>query len=85
VGGSVREGRLELKVGYAEGVHRRETVERLAESFAGELRALIAHCRSEGAGGFTPSDFPLVDLDDEALAFLEGEFGELAEFELDET
>ncbi|MEW5925951.1 MAG: non-ribosomal peptide synthase/polyketide synthase [Gemmatimonadota bacterium] len=85
VSGAVRGGRLELKVGYAEGVYRPETVERLAEGYGEELRALIAHCRSEEAGGYTPSDFPLVELDDETLAFLEGEFGEFAEFELDET
>jgi non-ribosomal peptide synthase protein (TIGR01720 family) len=84
VSGSVQGGRLELQVGYAEGVHRRETVERLAEGYAAELRALIAHCRSEGAGGFTPSDFPLVQLDDDTLAFLEGEFGDLFELETDD-
>ncbi|HEV2736414.1 MAG TPA: condensation domain-containing protein, partial [Longimicrobiaceae bacterium] len=84
VSGSVRGRRLELLVGYAEGVHRRETVERLAEGLAEELRELIAHCHSPEAGGYTPSDFPLVQLDDETLAFLEGEFGDL-EIELDEA
>ncbi|HEX7241190.1 MAG TPA: amino acid adenylation domain-containing protein, partial [Longimicrobiaceae bacterium] len=55
-------GRLELQIGYAEGVHRHETVERLAEGYADELRELIAHCTSEEAGGYTPSDFPLAGL-----------------------
>jgi hypothetical protein len=27
-----------------------------------ELRALIAHCCEENAGGFTPSDFPAAQL-----------------------
>ncbi|MET0395681.1 MAG: amino acid adenylation domain-containing protein, partial [Longimicrobiaceae bacterium] len=59
VSGSVRGGRLELKIDYEEGVHRRETVERLAESYGEELREIIAHCTSDRAGGYTPSDFPL--------------------------
>jgi hypothetical protein len=47
---------------YSERVHRRQTVERLAESFLAELRALISHCLGAGAGGRTPSDFPLAAL-----------------------
>jgi amino acid adenylation domain-containing protein/non-ribosomal peptide synthase protein (TIGR01720 family) len=72
VGGSVRAGRLELQVAYAEGVHRRETVERLAEGYAEELRRLIAHCRSADAGGYTPGDFPLAGLDQASLDALLG-------------
>jgi non-ribosomal peptide synthase protein (TIGR01720 family) len=58
VGGSVLEGRLELTVGYSEEVHAPATTERLAADILAELRALVRHCRTEGAGGFTPSDFP---------------------------
>ncbi|HEV2736635.1 MAG TPA: condensation domain-containing protein, partial [Longimicrobiaceae bacterium] len=72
VSGSVRGRRLELLVGYAEGVHRRETVERLAEGLAGELRELIAHCSGAGAGGYTPSDFPLARLEQAELDALLG-------------
>jgi hypothetical protein len=32
-----------------------------------ELRALIAHCLSPDAGGYTPSDFPLANLAQEQL------------------
>ncbi|MBV9772340.1 MAG: amino acid adenylation domain-containing protein, partial [Gemmatimonadetes bacterium] len=59
VDGGVLDGRLELTWTYGEGVHERATVERLADRYAGALRELIAHCRAPGAGGFTPSDFPL--------------------------
>ncbi|HLL70296.1 MAG TPA: amino acid adenylation domain-containing protein [Pyrinomonadaceae bacterium] len=52
---------------YSENLHQRATVERLAESFNAELRALIAHCRSPEAGGYTPSDFPLAELGQEQL------------------
>ncbi|MET0395723.1 MAG: condensation domain-containing protein, partial [Longimicrobiaceae bacterium] len=72
VGGSVQAGRLELRIAYVAGVHRRETVERLAEWYTEELRAVIEHCRSEDAGGYTPSDFPLARLDQAALDTLLG-------------
>jgi hypothetical protein len=31
------------------------------------LQALIAHCQSPEAGGFTPSDFPLARLEAQTL------------------
>ncbi|MFP5265248.1 MAG: amino acid adenylation domain-containing protein, partial [Blastocatellia bacterium] len=54
---SITGGVLRVVWGYSENVHRGGTVERLARDYTGALRALIAHCRSAGAGGFTPSDF----------------------------
>jgi amino acid adenylation domain-containing protein/non-ribosomal peptide synthase protein (TIGR01720 family) len=42
---------------YSENVHRRGTIEQLAESYLEELRDLIRHCTSPEAGGYTPSDF----------------------------
>jgi hypothetical protein len=36
------------------------TIEKLASSYIGSLESLIAHCVSEEAGGYTPSDFALV-------------------------
>jgi non-ribosomal peptide synthase protein (TIGR01720 family) len=67
ISGSVVGGRLQLTWTYCESVHRRDTIERLARSFVEELRSLISHCQSEGAGGYTPSDFPLVDLEQDQL------------------
>ncbi|MEW5927424.1 MAG: non-ribosomal peptide synthase/polyketide synthase, partial [Gemmatimonadota bacterium] len=76
VSGAVREACLELQLGYSSGVHRRETVERLAGWVAEELRELIAHCRGAEAGGYTPSDFPLAGLGQAQLdALLGGERG----------
>ncbi|HEU0076011.1 MAG TPA: condensation domain-containing protein, partial [Longimicrobiaceae bacterium] len=72
VHGSVRGGRLEVEIGYSEGVHRAETMERLAGWLAEELRALVSHCRSAEAGGYTPSDVALSGLDPEALDALLG-------------
>jgi len=34
-------------------------MEAVAGRYRQELEALIAHCVSDEAGGFTPSDFPL--------------------------
>jgi hypothetical protein len=49
---------------------RRDTIEALAEEFLAALRALVAHCQSRGARGYTPSDFPLAGLDQRALDHL---------------
>jgi len=62
INGEVSGGCLELRWIYAEGTHRRETVERVADAYLRSLRALIAHCRQAGTGGYTPSDFPLAAL-----------------------
>ncbi|MFE1408604.1 amino acid adenylation domain-containing protein, partial [Streptomyces sp. NPDC058770] len=56
------DGRLVFSWAYSADVHREETVRGLAEAFAAELVACVAHCEGEGAGGCTPSDFPLVRL-----------------------
>jgi amino acid adenylation domain-containing protein/non-ribosomal peptide synthase protein (TIGR01720 family) len=65
--GSVIGNRLEINWTYSESLHRRATVERLARSFLEELRALIAHCQLREAGGYTPSDFPLAELEQDQL------------------
>ncbi len=72
VNGVVRGGRLSMAFWYGGAVHRPETMERLAGWFAGELRALIAHCRGARGGGYTPGDFPLAGLGQEALDALLG-------------
>jgi non-ribosomal peptide synthase protein (TIGR01720 family) len=53
-------------------------VERLAQGFLEALEALIVHCQSPEAGGYTLSDFPLVQLGQDELdrAFEEVEFEE---------
>jgi non-ribosomal peptide synthase protein (TIGR01720 family) len=76
VNGWVAEGQLHLEWGYSQRVHRRATVERLAQGFLEALETLIGHCQSPEAGGYTLSDFPLAQLDQDELdkAFEEAEF-----------
>jgi len=59
-------GQLWLVWTYSGELHKRETVEALAAAYIGELRNLIAHCR-EAVAGYTPSDFPLANLDQKKL------------------
>jgi non-ribosomal peptide synthase protein (TIGR01720 family) len=65
--GQVVGDQLRLQWIYNPHRHRRSTVEALAERFLAVLEVLIAHCLSPEARGYTPSDFPLADLDQRAL------------------
>ncbi|HVX11408.1 MAG TPA: amino acid adenylation domain-containing protein [Pirellulales bacterium] len=58
------DGRLRIDWSYGRHIHRRQTIEQLAESFFDRLAGLVAHCLSPEAGGFTPSDFPLARLNE---------------------
>lgn len=75
INGFVVSGQLQLNWMYSEVVHRRATIEELAQRFVEALRSIIAHCQSPQSGGFTPSDFPLVELNqdelDQALGMVE--------------
>jgi non-ribosomal peptide synthase protein (TIGR01720 family) len=59
-------GRLRADWSYSEAVHDRADVEAVARRFEAALRALVEHCRG-GAWGYTPSDFPLAELDQAEL------------------
>jgi non-ribosomal peptide synthase protein (TIGR01720 family) len=67
INGMIMEGRLTLYWTYSENLHRRETIEGVAGGMMGELRAIVAHCRSLDAAGYTPSDFPHMDFDQTEL------------------
>ncbi|WP_410618625.1 non-ribosomal peptide synthase/polyketide synthase [Amycolatopsis sp. cmx-8-4] len=61
--GRVEADTLELTWYYSPGVHTAETVGRLAADLVAALGEAVAHCAGPGAGGRTPSDFPLAGLD----------------------
>ncbi|HEX8904103.1 MAG TPA: condensation domain-containing protein, partial [Longimicrobiaceae bacterium] len=62
VRGDVEGGALRLSWTYPAGAFAAEEVERVAAASLDALRGVIAHCRRAGAGGCTPSDFPLAGL-----------------------
>jgi non-ribosomal peptide synthase protein (TIGR01720 family) len=71
--GHVAEGCLNLELVYSTSVHRRATVENLANDVLACIESLLAHCLSPGAGGFTPSDFPDAELSQDELDTLVAE------------
>jgi amino acid adenylation domain-containing protein/non-ribosomal peptide synthase protein (TIGR01720 family) len=70
--GGVHDGELELGWTYGTHLHDETTVRRLAEDMVDALRRIVAHCARPGAGGRTPSDFPLARLDQEQVDRIAG-------------
>jgi non-ribosomal peptide synthase protein (TIGR01720 family) len=66
-------GRLCLSAGfsYARGELGEDEVLELARLWCEAIEVLVEHTRRAGTGGHTSSDFPLVDLSSDQLAFLE--------------
>ncbi len=77
IGGAVLGGQLQMHFEYSENFHRQGTIATLAGNFRAALLALIDHCRSAGAGGYTPSDFPESGLNQQELDDLLAELGDL--------
>ncbi|MFH8336565.1 non-ribosomal peptide synthase/polyketide synthase [Streptomyces sp. AM6-12] len=69
----VADGELEITWHYSDQVHRAATVERLADGMVRALGAIADHCARPGAGGRTPSDFPLARLDQAGVDRLAGD------------
>ncbi|MCA1634098.1 MAG: hypothetical protein LC802_10380, partial [Acidobacteria bacterium] len=67
VSGSVYGGQLRMVWRYSENLHRRSTVERLAEGFASALCTLIALSRSAETVAYMPADFADAGLSQEEL------------------
>jgi len=67
IDGLIADGQLQMVWKYSAQMYKRSTINSLAQSFAEKLRSLIIHCQSSEAGGYTPSDFPLVNLSQEEL------------------
>ncbi len=67
INASVVNGRLEVMWTYSRERYRSHTITSLAMGYLKDLQGLIAHCLSADAGGYTPSDFPNVELEQDAL------------------
>jgi non-ribosomal peptide synthase protein (TIGR01720 family) len=67
VSAAVAGGKLHVRFTYNEQLHDAATIQQVINDYMNALRELIAHCQSEEAGGFTPSDFPLIELNQHEL------------------
>ncbi len=67
INADITDGCLTVNWTYSRARIDRSTMDRLAASYRRHLCDLIAHCCSPEAGGYTPSDFPDVDLDQDVL------------------
>jgi amino acid adenylation domain-containing protein/non-ribosomal peptide synthase protein (TIGR01720 family) len=72
----VQGGRLRMRWDYDGSRYEPWQVEHQARQYTAALRALVAHC-GQGAGGHTPSDFPLARLSGEELSRLEASYPDL--------
>jgi non-ribosomal peptide synthase protein (TIGR01720 family) len=57
VNGLIVQDQLVVDWIYSENVHRRETIEQLANNFLTALQAIITGCQSSSVANYTPSDF----------------------------
>ncbi|MET7765781.1 non-ribosomal peptide synthase/polyketide synthase [Streptomyces sp. NPDC005393] len=71
--GRVEQRCLEITWYYGSGTHTKETVDRLAQEMLRALEEIVGHCAEPGAGGRTPSDFPLARLDQAAVDRVAGD------------
>ncbi|GGW45908.1 non-ribosomal peptide synthetase [Streptomyces lucensis JCM 4490] len=69
----VADGELEITWHYSDQVHRAGTIRGLADAMVRALTAVTEHCARPGAGGRTPSDFPLARLDQAGVDRLAGD------------
>ncbi|KPU61153.1 D-alanine--poly(phosphoribitol) ligase, subunit 1 [Pseudomonas fluorescens] len=67
VDGQVYGGELVLRWTFSAERFDPSTIGELADAYLSELSSLIEHCLRDDAGGLTPSDFPLAQLDQAQL------------------
>ena len=69
-------GKLSVKWTYSKNIHNSSTIGKLADQYIEWLQAIIDHCSSTKNRGFTPSDFPDADLEQQELDDILAEFDE---------
>ena len=67
ISASVKNSRLVIQIIYSKNRHKRKTIESFASYFKENLLNLVEFCRSTEAGGYTPSDFSDVTLEEEEI------------------
>ncbi|WP_449619236.1 amino acid adenylation domain-containing protein, partial [Rhodococcus cercidiphylli] len=68
---------LDATFAFPAGILDADEVDRLIELWTQALTAITEHASTEGAGGFTPSDLELVDIDQRSIEVLEKKFPDL--------
>ncbi len=63
----ILDGKLQCIWEYSTNTYQQTTIAAVAEDFMNDLRTLITHCQLPDAGGYTPSDFPSMDFDQQEL------------------
>ncbi|MER5931852.1 amino acid adenylation domain-containing protein [Streptomyces sp. NPDC002054] len=71
--------RFEAVIGFATGVLTREEVQELADLWCEALEAIARHAATPGAGGFTPSDLPLVGVKQQDIELWEQRYPSLSD------
>ncbi|GAX43730.1 amino acid adenylation domain-containing protein [Tolypothrix sp. NIES-4075] len=75
--GIVVEGELRVDWLYSSNLHSKETIAKWADDFQQNLLQILTHCMKPGVGGYTPSDFPLVSINQSSVDILQEKFPEL--------
>ena len=66
----IQGGQFQIDWLYSARFHTEATIQHLVTEFMMTLRSLIAHCQSDKADDYIPSDFPDVELSQEQLELL---------------
>ena len=67
INGSIIEEQLKLTWTYSKHFYEKSVIDNLGEKYLEALIKLIEHCQSPNAGGYTPSDFSLAELEQNQL------------------
>ncbi|MER5935656.1 amino acid adenylation domain-containing protein, partial [Streptomyces sp. NPDC002054] len=70
---------LDAVIGFPTGVLSRAAVQELADLWSEALEAIARHATSPGAGGFTPSDLPLVEVKQQDIELWERRYPSLSD------
>ncbi|MDJ0732653.1 MAG: amino acid adenylation domain-containing protein [Nostocaceae cyanobacterium] len=70
-------GKLQINWLYSSDLHHPETIARWGEDFRQNLLGILRHCTQPGVERYTPSDFPLIHLEQSYLDRLSAKFPNL--------
>ncbi|KAF0818519.1 Polyketide synthase module protein [Bacillus sp. ZZV12-4809] len=70
-------GQLRIDWKYSENTHKKETIDTLANEYINRLREIIHFCKSVHNTHFTPTDFPLVSINQKQIDYLFDKFSSI--------